>query len=318
MIIVRTPLRVSLCGGGTDLPEYYENNGFGAVCSMAINRYVYVTAKELPDLFPYKYKLAYSETELLTDASLTRHPILRQAIANYNLKSLDFCSMADIPAGTGMGSSSSFTVATLHALSLMQGEFLSKEELASAACRLEIEQLKEPIGKQDQYAAAYGGLNYMEFNHDGSVEVNPLVIDPTREANFTSSMRLFYLGKQSRSASQILRGQKKSGHALDAMKNQAATCSEVFLDGTPEDLGLLLNQAWKDKKRLSDKISTPEIDSVYSNALAQGAWGGKLLGAGGCGFLLVCCKPEIELNLGLEQIDFKIDYRGSTSYYVED
>lgn len=319
MLIVRAPLRISLCGGGTDLPEYYRNNHYGAVCSFAINKHVYIMAKHLPEEFPFRYKLSYSETELLPkldDSWGIKHPILKQAILNSGIESLDFNSMADIPAGTGMGSSSAFTVATIHALSLLRGTLLSKEELAQAACKLEIEQLGEPIGKQDQYAAAYGGLNYIRFNADDSVQVQPLILEPKREREFLSHLRLFYLGKQDRSASHILAGQKKAGWELDTLKNQAAYAADILVNYGPRELGNLLHQAWAAKRELSPEISTTYIDNLYNTALEQGAWGGKLLGAGGSGFMLFCCPPDLKLDIGLKQLDFSIDYQGARSYYL--
>jgi D-glycero-alpha-D-manno-heptose-7-phosphate kinase len=316
MIITRTPLRISFAGGGTDIPEYYTKNQYGAVCSLAIDKYVYVCAKALPEEFPYRYKLAYSETELLTDKKLTRHPILREALRELEVDSLDLSAMADIQAGTGMGSSSTFSVGVYHALALLQGKLLQKEELAQAACNVEINLLKEPIGKQDQYAAAYGGLNYIRFNADESVQVEPVVLDPKREAYFMEHLRLYSLGTHNRRASEILKGQKKHGAELDRMRYQAALCVEAFTHGTPEDLGKILKAGWADKKRLSQDISNREIDALLNLAIGLGAYGGKLLGAGGCGFLLICAPPDATIDIGLKRIPFAGDYQGSVSYYL--
>jgi D-glycero-alpha-D-manno-heptose-7-phosphate kinase len=319
MFIARTPLRISLCGGGTDLSEYYRENSYGAVCSFTIDKYVTVTAKELSDLFPFKYKLSYSRTELLPDLSDSwgiQNPILRHAIENYDLKSLDFNSMADMPAGTGMGSSSSFAVATIHALALMKGLFLTKEELAQAACKLEIEQVGEPIGKQDQYAAAYGGLNYIRFNADESVHVQPVIVDAARERDFLSHLRLYSLGSENRAASKILKSQKKTGRQLDEMKQLAASCVDAFVNGCPKDIGTLLDINWRLKRELSEEISNPKIDALYEEAKEQGAFGGKLLGAGSAGFLLICARPEQIIDLGLKEVKFNIEYAGSKTYYL--
>jgi D-glycero-alpha-D-manno-heptose-7-phosphate kinase len=316
MILVRTPLRISFAGGGTDIPEYYRNNSYGAVCSLAINCYVYTIVKELPDLFPFNYKLGYSETELCNAAAQIKHPILREAIKATHTQRLDFTSMADIPAGTGMGSSSSFTVGVLHSLNLLKGNFLEKEEIAKLACDLEINKLGEPIGKQDQYAAAYGGLNYIKFNANESVEVTPVILNPDREALFISHLRLYYLGTQNRSAGAIIKSQKKEGVELYNLKKLAGYCLDAFNGFGPKELGEVLHEGWELKKTLSDKISNPEIDSIYNLALAQGAYGGKLLGAGGSGFLLICAPPDAKIDLGLKQIDFKPDYIGVASFYV--
>ncbi len=318
MIIVRTPLRISLAGGGTDIPEYFLKNGYGAVCSLAINKYVYVCVKELPEEFPFRYKLSYSKTELVNSKAEIEHPIIRWAtsLAPGNLSSLDFNSMADIPAGTGMGSSSSFTVGLLHALWLHQGQTPSKEELARLACRVEIDLCGEPIGKQDQYAAAYGGINYFRFNADGSVLTQPVILDPAREKEMLSTLRLFYLGKQERSASAILAGQAKSGHALKQLRDCADAAVYQLTQGSPKGLGQLLDASWQNKKTLSSSISNDLIDRLYDLALRQGAWGGKLLGAGGSGFLLISCPPDCKLDLGLKEIPFRVDYQGSKAYYM--
>lgn len=316
MWITKTPLRISLAGGGTDLPQFYERYGHGAVCSMAINKYVYCIVKELPQEFPFAYKLNYSTTELANSLDGISHPILKQAIKDAGFNRLDFTSMSDIPAGTGMGSSSSFTVGALHALERLRGQYPGKDSLAQSACDLEINKLKEPIGKQDQYAAAYGGLNYYRFEADGSVLVAPIILDLQRETSFLDTLRLFYIGKQSRSASEILKDQKKEGEDLVQLRLLAEHCMSALTLGTPEDLGNLLNEAWIRKKKLSSKISTPEIDSLYEAAKYHGAWGGKLLGAGGSGFLLISAPKDVTIDLGLKQIPFKIDYSGSVSYYL--
>ncbi len=315
MILVRSPFRVSLAGGGSDIPEYYSQ-GWGAVCSFAIQRYMYIIVKDLPQEFTYNYKLAYSQTELKYTESAIQHPILKQAIQDLGIKRLDFCSMSDIPAGTGMGSSSAFTVGTLHALNLLKGQLITKEKLAKEASELEIKKLKGSLGKQDQYASAYGGINYIRFNTDETVDVRPIVLDEYREKLFTSHLRLFYLGSEPRKAESVLKEQKKHGVVLDEIRYQAKVCCEILTHGIVEELGRLLHTAWGLKKRLSPKVSTTAIDTIYDKAVQQGAYGGKLLGAGGSGYLLVCCPPDLKLDLGLKQIPLAIDYSGSTSFYL--
>ncbi len=317
MLITRTPLRISLTGGGSDLPSYYQNNKYGAVCSLAINKYVYVVAKDLPAEFPYNYKLAYSQTELRQTVDGITHPILKEVIKDAKIKRLDFASMADIPGGTGMGSSSAFTVGAAHVCSLLQTQTIpTKQQLAAKACEIEINALKGALGKQDQYAAAYGGINYIRFNSDESVDVRPIVLDPVRENLFLSHLRLYFLGAEPRRADSILKEQRTSGALLDEIRHQAAVCTDILTHGMVEELGSLLNRAWGLKKRLSPKISTPSIDAAYELVIRQGAYGGKLLGAGGSGYLLVCCPPDLYLNTNLKRVEFRPDYQGSTAFYI--
>lgn len=314
MILTKTPLRISLAGGGTDLPAYYENSGWGAVCSFAIQRYVYIFAKDLPHEFPYNYKLAYSQTELKITESSIQHPILRSIVATHLLRRLDFAAMADIPAGTGMGSSSAFTVGTLHAAKLLKGILPTKAELAQEACEVEIKKLGGSLGKQDQYACAYGGINYIKFHKEKSVMVQPIVLDSQREDLFMAHLRLYFLGTNTRDAETILREQKKCGKVLDEIRSQAKVCVDILTHGIVEELGRLLHTAWGLKKRLSARISNAHVDALYDAALKQGVWGGKLLGAGGSGYLLLCCPPDLNLDLGLKRVPLGIDYNGSLGY----
>lgn len=315
MILTRTPLRVSLAGGGTDLPEYYRQAPYGAVCSIAINKYVYCSVKELPTEFSYSYKLAYSTTELKTHAEAISHPILKAAITTSGIERLDFNSMADIPAGTGMGSSSSFSVGTINALSLLKGTLLTKEQLAKAACDLEMKTLRGSLGKQDQYAAAYGGINLIYFNPDETVQVKPIILDEYRSKLIFTHLRLYYLGAE-RSAEDILKTQVKSGAILDEMRSQALRCTDILTHGIVEELGRLLHAAWQLKMRLSPHISSLGIDALYNSFLSQGAYGGKLLGAGGAGYMLICCPPDLDLITHLKRVDFRPDYQGSVGFYI--
>lgn len=323
MIIIKSPLRISLAGGGTDLPGFSNAEG-GAVCSFAIDKYVYITAKPLPSVFPFRYKLSYAQTELLDDPDQVRHPILRELIKIHGTQSLDFNSMADLPSGTGMGSSSSFAVGTSHALSIMKSVVLSKEELAKSACFVEIEKLKEPIGKQDQYAAAYGGLNYFQFHTTGQVSTTPLIIDYTRERLFMESLSLFYLGGE-RQASSLLKEQtdniELNRSTLRQIKEQAKSCVRILTHGTVKELGELLQTGWQWKKSLSSKVSTPEIDHAISSAVSGHAYGWKLLGAGGSGFLLVCHSPKEKAQMlvamrNFQHVPFAIEYKGSQPYVL--
>lgn len=321
MIITRTPLRISFCGGGTDIASFYEQAGYGAVCSLAINKYVYVMCKPLGSTFQGNYSLKYSQSELEWHPSKIKHPIIREALLDSELQDLDMATMSDIPSGTGMGSSSAFCVGLTNALSLLKREpLLSKQDLAARAATLEIDKLKEPIGKQDHYSAAFGGLNFIRFEAGGQVEVRPLILDGKKEAWFMSHLLLLSTGHQDRSASQILSKPFADTEALKIMRGQAQDCVDVFASGSPSDLGSLIQEGWELKKSLSDQISTPSVDTTIRACRDLGAYGCKLLGAGGCGYILVCAKPETHDTIvrvcGLKAFGFRPDYLGCISYYL--
>lgn len=324
MIVVRSPLRISLVGGGTDLPQYF-GSGFGAVCSIAINKYVYVTVNNLSTYFPHRIRIAYSQTELTQDLESIRHPLVREAMKSLRIHGgVDVNVMADIPAGTGMGSSSTFAVSMLHALYAFQNQLVSKEQLAREACRLEIDILKEPIGKQDQYAAAFGGVNLFRFHANQQVSVDPLPMSEASKKKLMQNLMVFYLGGN-RSASQILKTQsenvslKKS--VLDQMRDQALKAAEILSSGENfDEVGRLLNQGWELKKTLADGITSPEIDGAVEKALDAGALGGKLLGAGGNGFLLFYVPVDRQQAVreqlqNYAEVHFGIDEMGTTLLY---
>lgn len=325
MIIARSPLRISFAGGGTDLPGYYEARGFGAVCSMAINKYIYVTANNLSAFFPHRFRIAYSQTELTQDAEDIRHPIVRAALKLHGIDGgIDINIMADIPAGTGMGSSSCFTVTLLHALHAARGRLVSREDLAAEASEIEIKILNEPIGKQDQYAAALGGFNLFKFHSHGRVDVEPLPLPESKREQLLQHLMLFYLGG-SRSASAILKEQNKNTgdnfRELDLMRDQATQFAHVLVNSSRiQDLGELLQEGWKLKKSLASGVSNTEIDEIMTRAESAGATGGKLLGAGGTGFVLLFAKPEHHAKIRsalhpLSEVSFKDDHLGSTLLY---
>ncbi|MBI3544491.1 MAG: GHMP kinase [Deltaproteobacteria bacterium] len=324
MIIVRSPLRISFAGGGTDIRDYYKND-FGAVCSMAINKYVYVTINDLATYFPHRFRIAYSQTELTQDAASIKHPIVREAMSSMKLRGgIDVNVMADIPAGTGMGSSSAFTVSLLHALSAFRNELVSKDELAREASRVEIDVLKEPIGKQDQYAAAFGGINLFRFLKNEQVSVEPLPMSQAARKKLSNNLLMFYLGGN-RAASAILKTQTENVETnrahLDKMRAQALRAAEILAGKHPlDELGALLNEGWELKKNLASGITTSDIDQVISKGLDAGALGGKLLGAGGTGFLLFYCpkdrKPAVRRALeNYAEAHFQVDDMGSTLLY---
>lgn len=324
MIIVRSPLRISFAGGGTDLRGYYAE-GHGAVCSMAINKYVYVTVNNLATYFPHRFRIAYSQTELTEDAASIKHPIVRELLTELKFNGgVDINVMADIPAGTGMGSSSAFTVSMLHAMHAFRSELVSKEYLAQEASRLEIDVLKEPIGKQDQYAAAFGGVNLFKFQPNEKVSIEPLPLSAARRDELVGNLMLFYLGGN-RSASQILKTQKDNTQTnramLDKMRDQAMEVAQVLTGARPlDDLGAILHEGWIMKKSLASGITNPAVDNAMDVAVKAGAIGGKLLGAGGTGFLLFYvpkAKQEAVRHAlqHLAEVHFQVDEMGSSLLY---
>lgn len=324
MIIVRSPLRISFAGGGTDLPNYYRE-GFGAVCSVAINKYVYVTVNNLATFFPHRFRLAYSQTEQTQDVASIKHPIVREVLNEMKFHGgVDINVMADIPAGTGMGSSSAFTVSLLHALHAFRSELVEKEYLAREASRLEIDILKEPIGKQDQYAAAFGGINLFRFQANEKVSVEPVPLSPKIREQLMGNLMMFYLGGN-RQASQILKEQKEKTEnnrvMLDRMRDQALEVAKILTGSRPlDDLGELLHEGWMMKKSLTGGITNDIVDAAVEAGLKAGALGGKLLGAGGTGFLLFYATPAHHENIRralphLAEVQFQVDEMGSSLLY---
>ena len=296
MIVCRTPLRVSFLGGGSDLPVHYRRHG-GAVVSAAIAKYVYVTVNRR---FDKSIRLSYSMTEEVDHAREIKHRLVRAAMLKLGIENgIEITSIADIPSrGTGLGSSSAFTTGLLHALHAYQGNYRSQADLAAEACEVEIDLCGEPIGKQDQYAAAVGGVNLLRFNPDESVTVEKIVFSPNFMREFQDSMLLFYTGV-TRSASDILRNQigimGSSDEKTDVVRRMAAMTDDfrhAIQDNNLGWVGDLLHESWALKQSISDQISTGVIDDMYKSARGAGALGGKLLGAGGGGFLLVCAPVE--------------------------
>ncbi len=320
MIITRTPLRVSFTGGGTDICDYYRVNG-GAVVSTAINKYIYITVNRK---FDNAVRVSYSCTEIVSDINELRHELVRECLKMAGITgNIEITSVADIPSGTGLGSSSSFTVGVLNALFTYTGRRLSASQLAELACEIEIGVLKHPIGKQDQYAAAYGGLSFFEFLPDETVRYNKIPLHESDYRNMERKLMMFYTGI-TRSADGVLKEQKKNTSSkletLDFMKNQAcAMYRDMSETGFNDGFARALQQGWEKKRSLAGTISNDEINALYEKALAAGAKGGKLLGAGGGGFLLFYCDEErqqaVRDALGLKQTDFGIDMYGSQVVY---
>jgi D-glycero-alpha-D-manno-heptose-7-phosphate kinase len=325
MIGTRTPFRISFAGGGSDLRSFYSRQP-GCVVSTSINKYMYILVHPY---FDRKIQVKYSRVELVDHAAQIQHPIVRIALGRFGIEGVDINSIADIPAGTGLGSSCSFTVGLLNALYAYAGKFASKEVLAQDACEIEIENLGEPIGKQDIYAAAYGGLNMITFYPDETVQVEPVIMPRGQRDKLTASLRMFFLGS-TRSASDIL-GQQQSNveadpkkfAALARMVELARQLREALVSGRVDDLGPILDENWQLKKTLSGRISNDRIDAYYEKAKRHGASGGKLLGAGGAGFLLLYCPPENHDRLrralaDLQELEFSFDSFGSQVIYYEE
>lgn len=320
MIITKTPLRVSFVGGGTDIYDYYRT-GYGAVVSAAINKYMYITVNKR---FEDTIRVSYSVTEIVKEMEELKHDLVKECLKMTGVKKgIEITSISDIPSGTGLGSSSCFTVGLLNALFTYAGRQMDSEELARLACEIEINILQHPIGKQDQYACACGGINYLQFNADETVDRTQIVLDEWNMRDMNHKFLMFYTGIR-RNADDVLREQKeKTGselQVLNDMRDQAIAIRDEFMaNGFDEQIAYELHKGWVRKKTLAGKISSPEIDKLYEKALDAGAIGGKILGAGGGGFLLVYCNEDkqnaVREALGLKEIEFKISPYGSRVVY---
>ena len=321
MIITRSPLRISLGGGGTDLPSYYSKHG-GFLIAAAIDKYVYIT---LHDTFVEELIVKYARMERVSHASEIQHPIIRTALEMLDIDGsyLEISSMADIPAGTGLGSSGSFTTSLLKALHAYKKSIIPQRELAEEACHIEIEKLSEPIGKQDQYIAAMGGIICMKFNNDGKVEINPLKISKETLYNLEDNLMMFFTG-YSRSASSILKAQddkskndkKDMIENLNFVKEIGMKSKKAFESGDLSEFAKLMNVHWDYKKERSKSMSNTKIDEWYKIGLENGALGGKLIGAGGGGFLMFYAEDRVSLRnamheSGLQEVRFHFDFEGS-------
>jgi D-glycero-alpha-D-manno-heptose-7-phosphate kinase len=321
MIITRSPLRISLGGGGTDLPSYYQEHG-GFLVAAAIDRYVYLTLHRtfVPDLI-----VKYSELERVAEATKLKHPIIREAMAMLGMdgRSLELTSMADIPAGTGLGSSGSFTTALLKVLHASNKNLISPAELAEQACQIEIDRLREPVGKQDQYIAAVGGITAFSFHPDGRVEYRPCAISEETLFNLEDNLLLFFTG-YSRSASTILKDQNDKSKQQDKamlenlhFTKQLGHQSLAELEaGNLEEFAHLMDIHWQRKKSRSSGMSNTQINDWYEYAMANGALGGKLIGAGGGGFLMFYAGDKKKLRhamreKGRQEVRFRFDFEGT-------
>ena len=321
MIIARSPLRITLGGGGTDLPSYYREHG-GFVIAAAIDKYVYIT---LHQTFVQELIIKYSKLERVASVDEVQHPLIREAlrVTGVGAPYLEITSMADIPAGTGLGSSGSFTTALLKALHTLKKNLMHSQDLAEQACHIEIEILKEPVGKQDQYIAAYGGLTCFRFLPNDRVEAWPLKINTDTLYNLEDNLLLFFTG-YSRPASEILREQDVRSRQNDTamianlhrVKELGRESKDALEAGDLARFGALMNVHWEHKKQRSANMTTDRIDRCYTLARNSGALGGKVIGAGGGGFLMFYTEDKIRLRramreTGLQEVRFRFDFEGT-------
>lgn len=322
MIITRSPLRISLGGGGTDLASYYRDHG-GFLIAAAIDKYVYITLHRTfdPDMI-----VKYSKFERVSDVASIQHPIIREALTLTGTTNgyLEIASMSDIPAGTGLGSSGSFTTALLHALHTQQKRIVTKEQLAEEACHIEIDRLGEPIGKQDQYIAAFGGITCLTFNHDGRVDVRPIAASDETVANLEDHLLLFFTG-YTRSASAMLRDQNERTKASDGQMLQnlhdvkrigIESCAAIE-NGDLRRFAALMHEHWELKRGRTAGMSNSHIDECYELGRRHGALGGKIIGAGGGGFLMFYAEDTLSLrhamrDAGLVEVRMRFDFTGTS------
>lgn len=321
MIISRTPYRITLGGGGTDLPSYYSKY-CGFLLSAAINRYIYITVNKR---FEEEIRLSYSKTEIVSDAKEIMHPVAREALKLLNLRSgIEITSVSDLPAKSGLGSSGSFTVGLLNALHTYKREFLTQKQLAEEAFYIEAEILKEPVGKQDQYIAAYGGIISMNIDFDGCVAVDTHVLSEDAMDQLESNTLYFYTGMQ-RSAYEVLCQQSNSVkkdenvivNCMHQIKEIGKECLLKLQNGDVDWFGKSLDMHWNIKRQITSNMTNSQIDQWYDAGIKNGALGGKIIGAGGGGFLMFYCnngKSHLRKAMnefGLREVKFRIDHEGS-------
>lgn len=325
MIISRTPFRVSFAGGGSDLPSFYKKE-VGAVVSTTIDKYMYIALH--PFFNRNKIQLKYSKTELVNTINEIKHPIFREVLAQFNLTGIDLNSIADVPSGTGLGSSSAFTVGLINVVKAYLGKSVACDVLAQMACEIEINKLNSPIGKQDQYAAAYGGLNFITFYGDDTVNVEKIIMNPNKKNELEKNLILVYIGGN-RAANDILQKQQKNiadssyfGYQKK-MVQQAFELKKLLENNNINDFGAFLHEGWMLKKKMATGISNADIDQIYNEGIKAGALGGKLLGAGAAGFILFYCPREKQESFRKSmqkyyEMSFKFDTGGSKIVYLHD
>jgi D-glycero-alpha-D-manno-heptose-7-phosphate kinase len=326
MIICRTPFRISFFGGGTDYPGWYRQHG-GAVLAATIDKYCYLTCRHLPPFFEHRLRVVYSKIETCRSVEEVKHPAVREALRFLHIdRGLELHHDGDLPARSGMGSSSAFTVGLLHVLHALRGEMPTKSQLAREGIHIEQEVLHETVGSQDQVMAAYGGLRHVKFNPDGKIESNPLVLPAERVAELKSHLMLFYTGI-ARTAADVARSYvdaiESRRRQLRIMKELVDESIDILASGTDiRAFGDLLHETWQAKRSLSDQVSNAEVDGLYERARAAGALGGKLTGAGGGGFLLLFVPPAeqgavAEALADRIHVPFEFEWAGSQIVFYE-
>lgn len=321
MIISRTPFRISFVGGGTDYPQWFNQHG-GAVIAATINHYCYISCRHLPPFFDHKYRIAYSRIENVAEINEIQHPAVK-AVLNYLEcnSGLEIHHDADLPARSGLGSSSSFTVGLINAIKALRGQYIDVEELARLAIHIEQNVIKEAVGSQDQILAAFGGFNRVDFNPNGSFQVSPIILSNERSQRFQQNLMLYFTGF-SRLAPEIAQSKidnfSSKINELTTMRQMVEEALAILQNERSDllEFGKLLDRAWQFKRSLSDKVSTPAIDIIYEKAMQAGAVGGKLLGAGGGGFILLFVEPEKQALVqaalsSLIRVPFQFENQGS-------
>jgi len=320
MIISRTPFRVSFFGGGTDYPDWFHEHG-GAVLATTIDKYCYISVRELPPFFDHRFRVVYSIVENVQEVADIAHPAVRAVLQRLQVdRGLEIHHDGDLPARSGLGSSSAFTVGLLRAIHALRGRHSSKEALASEAIHVEQCMLREPVGLQDQISAAYGGFNHIRFRPDGSYEVDPMILPRDRLEALQDHLLLVFTGISRLApvvAQTVIDNLKNRTAELKAMQQMVDRAIELLASPAADilEFGRLLDESWRLKRRLSDRVSNSEVDSLYETATRAGAIGGKLLGAGGGGFVLLFVRPEdrarvVEAVRTLITVPFKFDMSG--------
>jgi D-glycero-alpha-D-manno-heptose-7-phosphate kinase len=320
MIISRTPFRVSFFGGGTDYPDWFHEHS-GAVLATTIDKYCYISVRELPPFFDHRFRVVYSIVENVQEVTDIAHPAVRAVLQRLEVnRGLEIHHDGDLPARAGLGSSSAFTVGLLHAVHALRGRQVSKEALASEAIHVEHCMLREPVGLQDQIAAAYGGFNQIRFRQDGTYDVNPMILPRERLAELQDHLLLVFTGISRLApvvAQTVIDNLKNRTAELKALQEMVGRAIELLSSPTADivEFGRLLDESWQLKRRLSDRVSNPAVDALYETAMRAGAIGGKLLGAGGGGFVLLFVRPEdrsgvVDALRTLITVPFKFDTSG--------
>lgn len=327
MIITKTPYRISFLGGGTDHPSWYRKHG-GSVLSTTINKYCYVTCRYLPPYFKEKHKIVYSIIELKKHVNDIIHPLVRESIKHVATKDgLEIHHHGDVPGWSGLGTSSSFAVGLLKALHALRGEIVSKKKLAFDAITVEQKRAKSFVGSQDQVAASFGGLNRIDFMPSGKIDIHPVELSPKRLSNFQNHLLLFFTGIVRRSSDierEKIANFSKKKKTLIKMAKMVDSGVEILKNGDLNDFGRIVHETWILKKTLTNLVSNPKIDKLYSNALDAGAIGGKLLGAGGGGFFLLFVNPDKHLSvrrkmeqLKFMEVPFEFENKGSQIIFYD-